>query len=232
MVGDMDARTRRLLSLLVVAVLASAAAAFAGGHGGSLAAPAGPADTARISAQERAAGLRFAPAVAAGDRAWIEAAIAKARPEAQALVAEIDGLIEMRTHRGLPIGYTDSLMRGDRATFVISLDTVLLNGRRITDRDVVALHELGHAIDLALVPQELNDRLEAQIPRTGTCVNDVHGLAGSCAEPVERFADTFAKWALRGSVSAVGAGYGVATPASLEDWGAPLATLAGELASR
>jgi hypothetical protein len=226
----MDARARRMLTLLVVAVVAGAAAAFAGGQDGTFAAPQGAADTARIAAAERAAGLRFATGVAASDRAWIEAAIAKARPEAQALVAEVDGLIEMRTHRGLPIGYTDSVMRGDRATFAISLDTVLLNGRRVTDRDVVVLHELGHAIDLALVPQELNDRLEAQIPRTGTCVNDSHGLAGSCTEPVERFADTFAKWALRGSVSAVGAGYGVATPASLEEWGAPLATLAGSLA--
>jgi hypothetical protein len=228
----MDASARRMLTLLVVAVVAGAAAAFAGGHDGTFAAPHGAADTARIESAEREAGLRFAAGVAAGDRAWIAAAIAKARPEAQALVAEVDGLIEMGTHRGLPIGFTDSLMRGDRATFAISLDTVLLNGRRVTDRDVVVLHELGHAIDLALVPKELNDRLEAQIPRTGTCVNDSHGLAGSCTQPAERFADTFAKWALRGSVSAVGAGYGVATPASLEDWGAPLATLAGELARR
>ena len=228
----MDARARRMLTLLVIAVVAGAAAAFAGGHDGTFASPQGAADTARIESADRAAGLRFATGVAASDRAWIEAAIANARPEAQALVAEVDGLIEMRTHRGLPIGFTDSLMRGDRATFAISLDTVLLNGRRVTDRDVVVLHELGHAIDLALVPRELNDRLEAQIPRTGTCVNDSHGLAGSCTEPVERFADTFAKWALRGSVSAVGAGYGVATPASLEEWGAPLGTLAGELARR
>jgi hypothetical protein len=228
----MDATSRRVLATLAVAVVAIAVAGLSVGRGGSLAALAGPADTARIGTDERAAGLRYAPAVAAGDRAWIEAAIARARPEAQALVAVVDGLIEMRTHRGLPIGYTHSLMRGDRAAFTISLDTVLLNGRRVTDRDVVVLHELGHAIDLALVPQDLNDRLEAQIPRTGTCVNDSHGLAGSCTEPVERFADTFAKWALRGSVSAVGAGYGVATPASLEDWGAPLAALAGELARR
>jgi hypothetical protein len=228
----MDANSRRVVATLAVAVVAIAVAGLSVGRGGSLAVPSGPADTARIGTEERAAGLRYAPAVAAGDRAWIEAAIAKARPEAQALVAEVDGLIEMRTHRGLPIGYTHSLMRGDRAAFTISLDTVLLNGRRVTDRDVVVLHELGHAIDLALVPQDLNDRLEAQIPRTGTCVSDVHGLAGSCTEPVERFADTFAKWALRGSVSAVGAGYGVATPASLEDWGAPLAALAGELARR
>ena len=227
-----DARPRRMLTLLVVAVLASAAAAFAGGRDGTFVSSRAAADTARISAEERAAGLRFAATVAAGDRAWIEDAIARARPEAQALVAEVDGLIEMRTHRGLPIGYTHSVMRGDRATFAISVDTVLLNGRRTTDRDVVVMHELGHAIDLALVPQALNDRLDAQIPRTGRCVSDSHGLAGSCTEPVERFADTFAKWALRGSVSAVGAGYGVATPASLEEWGAPLATLAGSPARR
>ena len=41
-----------------------------------------------------------------------------------------------------------------------------------------------------------------------------------------RFADTFAKWALRGAVSAIGAGYSVLPPASLEDWGAPLSLLA------
>ena len=57
----------------------------------------------------------------------------------------------------------------------------------------------------------------------GGCVTPVHG---DCTAPEERFADTFAKWALRGAVSAAGAGYGVASPASLEDWGTPLATLA------
>ena len=54
-------------------------------------------------------------------------------------------------------------------------------------------------------------------------------MHGDCTVPAERFADTFAKWALRGAVSATGAGYGVATPASLEDWGAPLAKLAIEI---
>ncbi len=49
---------------------------------------------------------------------------------------------------------------------------------------------------------------------------------GDCTAPEERFADTFAKWALRGAVSLAGAGYSVASPASLEDWGAPLARLA------
>ena len=43
---------------------------------------------------------------------------------------------------------------------------------------------------------------------------------GDCTAPQERFADTFAKWALRGAVSSAGAGYGLLTPASLETWGA------------
>ena len=49
-----------------------------------------------------------------------------------------------------------------------------------------------------------------------------------CAFP-ERFADTFAKWALRGELSLAGAGYGLPAPASLEEWGAPLAKLAVDL---
>ena len=93
------------------------------------------------------------------------------------------------------------------------------------------LHEYGHAIDLALVPPRTNEALEAGIPRTGPCGNYGGTLTGSCAEVPERFADTFAKWALRGNVSAAGAGYGVASPPSLEDWGAPLAALSIQLAA-
>jgi hypothetical protein len=92
------------------------------------------------------------------------------------------------------------------------------------DRATVVLHELGHVIDFALVPAELNARLDEQIPRGGPC-----GLAIDCDLVEERFADTFAKWALNGAVAEIGAGYGIAMPASLEDWGAPLAQLAYEL---
>ena len=81
-------------------------------------------------------------------------------------------------------------------------------------------------IDHALVPPELRDQLAASLPPIGGCVSE---RTGDCTAPEERFADTFAKWALRGAVSAAGAGYGVATPASLEDWGAPLAALAIEI---
>ena len=59
------------------------------------------------------------------------------------------------------------------------------------------------------------------IARGGPC-----GQVVDCDRLEERFADTFAKWALHGAVSEVGAGYGIAMPASIEDWGGPLARLA------
>jgi hypothetical protein len=192
----------------------------------STVAAARPGDTARITDEQRAAGPRFDPRVAPGDRAWIEAAIAAARPEAKPLVDLVDGLVEFRTVAGGdPLGVTSSMFRGDQASFTIDLNIAQLDGERVQDRNVVVLHELGHAIDHALVPQALDDRLDALIPRTGSCGQTSTGLTGSCTEPAERFADTFAKWALRGAVSAVGAGYGVANPPSLEDWGAPLIPL-------
>jgi hypothetical protein len=224
----MDGSSPRVLATLGLVVLALGVAVLSA-RGGPLDAPGAITDTAAIAHDQRAAALRFAPAVGASDRAWVLASVARARPEAQALIAEVDGLIEVQTHQGLPIGVTRIWQRGDEAQFVISLDTVLLNGRRVIDRDTVMLHELGHVVDHAIVPQAVNDKLDALIPRTGSCEQTTEGLAGSCTEPAERFADTFAKWALRGGVSAVGAGYGIAAPPSLEDWGAPLAVLAYEL---
>src|SRR5215216_3816787 len=164
-------------------------------------------DTPRITAAQRDATARYAAAVPPGDRQWIEAAIAAARPEAQRLIAEVDGLVEYQVHRGDPLGVTRSVVSSDGARFEISFDVASLDGDRGQDRSVTVLHEYGHAVDLALVPQAVNDALEAGIPRTGTCGNYGGALTGSCAAPPERFADTFAKWALRGSVSAIGAGY-------------------------
>lgn len=216
---------RTALSIVVVVILVFAARTV--GQAQSLA---GASDTATITAAERAAGPSFDASVGTADRAWILAAIAKARPEAQRLIGEIDGMTTFRTRAGLEsgIGVTHSRMSGGTASFEIDFDIAALNGQRVVDRDVVVLHELGHAVDFALVPEVTNARLEAAIPRTGSCERDEQGAFGACTEPAERFADTFAKWALRGGVSAVGAGYGVATPASLEDWGGPLAMLARE----
>jgi hypothetical protein len=220
----MDTRLLRAIALLLAAALAGGALLMTTGDrglGDGLSS-----DTPRITGAERDATARFAAGVPAADRAWIEAAVAAARPEAQRLIAEVDGLVEYQVHHGDPLGVTRSRVGPDGADFVISFDVDSLDGSRRQDHAVTVLHEYGHAIDLALVPQATDDALEAAIPRTGACGAYGGARTGSCAEPAERFADTFAKWALRGSVSAVGAGYDVANPPSLEDWGAPLAALA------
>jgi hypothetical protein len=211
----MDALARRAL---VVLLLCAAAAVLVERR---LDSPA-----AAVGAELRGAGLRFAPAVPDADRAWVLAAIAAARPEARRLIDEVDGMVEVRTHTGSGPVIGWARMGGSGA--VISVDTGALNGDRVLDRNVVVLHELGHVIDHALVSDTLVQALDRGIPRAGTCPPGSEPI-GPCAAIEERFADTFAKWALRGAVSLAGSGYAVPAPASLEDWGAPLARLAAEL---
>jgi hypothetical protein len=179
-------------------------------------------DTVNITGEARAASLTFDPSVAAGDREWILQAIGRARPEAARLIAEVDGLVVVRTFTagGTTIGVT----RGHDRGFTVELNVGYLNGERALDRATVVLHELGHVVDFALVPKALDAQLDGQIPRGGPC-----GAAIDCELMEERFADTFAKWALNGAVSEVGAGYGIPMPASIEDWGAPLAQLSVKL---
>ena len=169
----------------------------------------------RVSGEQRAATLRFAPTVTAEDRAWILATVAAARPVARRLIDEVDGLIEVRTNLASAQAIGMAEMSGDQAT--VSLDGRLLNGERAIDRGVVVLHELGHVIDFVLVDDEVRQRMDAAIPRLGTPAVE------------ERFAETFAKWALGGRVSIAGDGYGIPDPPSIEDWGAPLSRLAIEL---
>jgi hypothetical protein len=184
---------------------------------------------AGVSAEARAATLRFAPEVAKADRAWVSAAIAAARPEAQRLIAEIDGLVEIRTDLREQGAIGLAQMNGEQA--IVSVDVQALNGDRALDRNVVVLHELGHVIDFHLVSDELVARLDAGIPRSGSCPTAYGAPTGACAIAEERFADTFAKWALRGRVSLAGSGYGIPAPASLESWGAPLGVLAAQLST-
>ena len=193
--------------LIILAVCAIAAFAM---HKRQAAAAGGA-----VSAEQRAAGLRFAPEVSAEDRAWILAAVAAARPEARRLIDEIDGLVEVRTdlRHDQAIGMAE--INGDSAT--VHLDARLLNGERAVDRGAVVLHELGHIVDFVLVDDGVRQRMDAAIPRLGTPAVQ------------ERFAETFAKWALNGRVSIACDGYGVPNPPSIEDWGAPLAQLAIEL---
>jgi len=182
-----------------------------------------------ITPEIRAATLNL-DSVAPQDRVWIQNAIATARPEAQRLIAEVDGLVTVRTDlraAGVPedaIGLTTS--NGHGADIVLGVDR--LNSDRAIDRNMVVLHELGHVIDFLLVDDDLMARLDAGIPPSRACGEALDG-AGGCSAVEERFADTFAKWALRGRFSIAGSGYGVPTPRSLEDWGMPLGTLAIQL---
>ena len=181
---------------------------------------------APVSPEVKAAGLRFADTVAPEDREWIQAAIEQARPEARALIDDVDGMVVVSTYSE-PGSHAVGMMRTTQpGAYEVTFNLAYLNGHRKIDRDSTVIHELGHVVDHALVPPELRDSLAAALPPVGACVTQDRG---DCTAPEERFADTFAKWALRGAVSAAGAGYGVATPASLEDWGAPLAALAIEI---
>lgn len=177
----------------------------------------------QISAQERAATFTFDPGVPAADRDAFLTAISRVRPEAQALIAAIDGLVDV--HIGVTdagtVGTTQSV--GDRYDVTVNLGMVSRRyGQRGIDRDV--LHELGHVVDFALVGPALDAQLDATIPRGYGCDR---GTSGSCASEVERFAESFAKWATGDIGVDLYLGYKVPPPDDLAGWGAPLAELAG-----
>ena len=219
-------RTLRLLGTLIAASVALALVQYVAGR----AAPADDGrlqttdgDTVAITKAARSARLSFRPDVAPADREWILAAIARARPEAARLIAEVDGLVRVggAVEPGA-LGVTRSGPTG----FTIDVDLARLGNDRVMDRVTVIVHEFGHVVDFALVPDAINKTLDGMVPRGGPC-----GLAIDCDLVEERFADTFAKWALNGAVSEAGAGYGIAMPASIEDWGAPLGQIALALPS-
>jgi hypothetical protein len=176
-----------------------------------------------VSAQERAATFTFDPGVAVADRDAFLSAVAHARPEAQALIAAIDGLVDVHvadTEAGT-VGTTQSV--GKRFTVTVNLGIVSRRyGQRGIDRTV--LHELGHVVDFALVSPEINSRLDAEIPHGYGCERQ---NSGGCASQTERFAESFAKWATGDIGVDLYLGYKVPPPDDLAGWGAPLATLAG-----
>ncbi len=218
-------RTLRLLGILVAAAVALAllqhAAGGATGDDGRLQTTDG--DTVAITKAARRAGLSFRPDVSPADRDWILAAIARARPEAARLIAEVDGLVQVG---GAVAQGALGVTRSGPTGFTVDVDLARLDNDRVMDRATVVVHELGHVVDFALVPNAVNLTLDGLVPRGGPC-----GLAIDCNLVEERFADTFAKWALNGAVSEAGAGYGIAMPASIEDWGAPLGEIALALPS-
>jgi hypothetical protein len=180
---------------------------------------------ARLLAQDvRRAGFRFATTVAPTDRQAFLDAVAAARPEARRLIGLVDGLVDVRIGpTGTPgaIGLTEDGEPGYRVT--IDLDLVLARyGPRGVQRTV--LHELGHVVDHALLTDDVTAALDAGIPAGLGCEE---GLLGGCATRQERFAESFAKWALGDIGVNLEIGYKVPPPsAPLDVWGAPLARLA------
>jgi hypothetical protein len=204
---------KALLLAIVVSCLCGAAVAYA--------------QRPAFEVDARAGGLTFAKDFPAADRAWVLAALARARPEARRLIDEIDGRTTVTAFYAPNAWLEGRALPGEGpGPYVLRLNLARLDGERVADRDAVVLHELGHLVDYGVVEDGLRDALADAVPLAGVCPE---GFDGDCAVAPERFADTFAKWALRGAVSAVGAGYHLPAPRSLEDWGAPLSALAIQL---
>jgi hypothetical protein len=218
----MSAQTRQAAFLLAGAfVLAIAFLGFkskAMSAGGALEAAAD--GTIVVSEEARARSFTYAPEVTPADRAWIEAAVAKVRPEAAALIAEVDGLVTIRPMAPADTARAIGLAKGGPEGLSVEFDFARLDNDLAMERDPAVVHELGHIVDFVLVDDAMLAQLDAGIPQGGGC-----GMAENCDAPEERFADTFAKWALRGAFS-VGSGYGVPMPPSIETWGLPLGAVA------
>ena len=180
----------------------------------------------RLTSEQRSGSLRFAPDVAPADRQVVLQAIASARPEARRLIDVVDGAVtvEVQATGGGNAGWTAPTPTG----YDVALDLGSVS-QRLGPRGVerLVLHELGHVVDFALVPDELVARLDAEIPQGyGPCVSGQRDAA--CTQREERFAETFSKWATGDIGAGLNIGYRVPPPdVSLEEWGAPLTSLPG-----
>lgn len=178
---------------------------------------------AALDAGARARTWEVSPEVTAADLQWISSAVAAARPEARRLLDAVDGLVVLHGHGAGPAGF----VRPDGTRYVLSLHLPDLRAVGPKLRDHVVMHEFGHVVDFALVPQAVNAAMDQGIPRLEACHGD--GVSGGCTSIEERFADTFAKWALNDAVGPVAgnlaAGYRVPPPNNLAGWAEPLAAL-------
>jgi hypothetical protein len=178
-----------------------------------------------VRATDDGRGLAFDASVDPVSRALIERAVASARPEAQRLIAAVDGLTTVRIgHPEGALGTTQSIA-GGRYDVMLDLGTTQ---RRTGERGVfrLVLHELGHVVDFQLVPASERAALDEGVPSGVPCPAGTQ--LGSCAPRAERFAETFAKWAMGNDLGAgLYIGYAVPPPAAgFDAWAAPLSRLA------
>lgn len=173
-------------------------------------------------AASRGRGLGF-DGVTSGDQRVVLDAVSAARPEARRLVAAVAGLVTVRV-AGVQPSVAGSASP-TRTGYDLVLDLGQVN-RDLGTRGVqrLVLHELGHVVDFALVPDAVMAGLDAGIPAGYGCED---GRLGSCAPGEERFAESFAKWAMDDIGVDLELGYKVPPPAlALSEWGRPLAVLA------
>lgn len=171
-----------------------------------------------------ARGFAFAPGTNPASEQEIRNAVAVARPEARRLIDMVDGLVTITvgpTGRRGAVG-TTTVSDPDGYPMVLDLGTVYAGlGQRGITR--LVLHELGHVVDHALVPAALDEQLAAGVPAGYGCEA---GVSGACATRDERFAESFAKWAMNDIGVDLNIGYKIMPPEpSLDAWGAPLAKL-------
>jgi hypothetical protein len=207
----------RATVLIVVLALVAAFAVQRAGRRYTASLRTGP----QLTHEVRAAGLRFAPSVLPADRQLVLHEIAAARPEAQRLIHEVDGLVTVYVGPAGgtvdAIGLTESRPDG----YAVTLDLAPVwarEGERGVQR--LVLHELGHVVDFALVKPALATRLDALIPRGYAC--DPRQPTSACAPREERFAETFSKWCTGDIGFNLSIGYKVQPPDSLDGWGAQL----------
>jgi hypothetical protein len=206
-----------VLAVLVVGVLA---------RGSFAREPTAAADRGGLTSEQRRGGFTYDASVDPASRAAIEGAIAEARPEARSLIDAVDGATVVKVGQPpLPgaLGSTQGV--GDHYEVVLNLGETQrdVGGRGVTR---LVLHELGHVVDHALVPRALARKLDGEIPAGAPCPEGTP--LGSCAPREERFAETFAKWAMGNDLGAnLYIGYAVPPPSvSFEAWAAPLSALA------
>jgi hypothetical protein len=142
-------------------------------------------------------------------------------------VDDVDGLVDVSVGPTgeQAVGLTEQT---GPARYHVTLDLATVS-RRYGKRGIarLVLHELGHVVDFALVPDSLMEILDSGIPAGLGCEQ---GVLGGCADVRERFAETFAKWALDDIGVSLNIGYKVPPPRlPLDAWGAPLARLANQV---
>ena len=233
--ADLNRSKPALLALALVVLAAYAALAFGGGGAPALhtESPQGARYRLDDAAAERAgarvltraqrdATFRFDPAIPEQDRQTFLAAIGAARPEARRLLDVVDGLVDVLvgTTAVPAAGSTEELP--DRYEVIVDFAQIWQAlGQRGVNR--LVLHEMAHVIDMAVLPDDVTAGLVAGVPAGWGCEQ---GVSGSCAVPEERFAESFAKWAVGDIGVDLNIGYRVPPPSRpLDAWGGPLAGL-------